>query len=120
MNITVEAQNVHLADQFRSQIEERIAEYSDPRDPVVSARATLTYNDNEVPPANVGIVMGLRKKDIVVSKAGETVDFALKSALDTAKREIRKHYDQRGERKFKHHPKEEQLKEFSTVPPESE
>jgi ribosome-associated translation inhibitor RaiA len=95
MNVTVEAQNVELAPQWKQQVEERLEAWSDPRDPVISARSIVAYKQAEQPPAEVSLVVNLRGRNVVVTKRADTVDAALKTAMDCVKREIRQHYAQR-------------------------
>ncbi len=110
MNLSVEAQNIELAPQWREQLEDRLNSLSDPRDPVISARSTFALNESEIPPADVRLVVGMKGKNIVVHKKGDNLEAALKTVLDTAKREIRRHYELRTERRTK------ELDRFSTSP----
>jgi ribosome-associated translation inhibitor RaiA len=97
MHVTLEAQNVDLAPHWKQQLEERLEAWSDPRDPVISARSIVAYKPTEVPPAEVSLVVNLRGQTVVVTKRGETVDAVLKVVMDRAKREIRQHYAQRSD-----------------------
>ena len=95
MNVTVEAQNIVLSPEWKRQVESRLSDLSDPRDPVIKARTICSYHQSQHPPAEVNLVVNLRGKNIVINKRGEHVDAALKKALDTVKREIRQFYDLR-------------------------
>jgi ribosome-associated translation inhibitor RaiA len=110
MNVSVEAQNVDLSPDWKLQIEDRLGELSDDRDPVVSARTTFVMHQNEIPPAHVTLVVGMRGKNLVAHKSGATMDIALKSTLDTMKREIRKFYEVRAD----HHKGE--VREYDEEP----
>ena len=95
MHFSVEAQNVEMDAIWKEQLEERLLTLNDPRDPVISARSTFAFHENQVPPANINLVIGMRGKSIVISKKGETFDIVLKAILDTMKREVRQYYDLR-------------------------
>lgn len=101
MKITVEAHNVELSSEWRRQVEERLNDLSDPRDPIVSVRSRFTFNQSEIPPAEVSLVCALRGKNIVATRRGDTVDVALKDTLDTAKREIRRFYAIRSDHRLR-------------------
>ena len=99
MNISVEAQNVDLAPHWKRQLEERLTDWSDPRDPVINARSTFCFRSQEIPPAEVTLVLSMRGKNIVVSKRADSIDAALNRVLDTTKREIRRFYDLRSDKR---------------------
>jgi ribosome-associated translation inhibitor RaiA len=99
MNISVEAQNLDLAPHWKRQLEERLTDWSDPRDPVINARSTFCFRSKEIPPAEVTLVLSMRGKNIVVSKRADSVDAALNRVLDTTKREIRRFYDLRSDKR---------------------
>ena len=99
MNISVEAQNVDLAPHWKRQLEQRLADWSDPRDPVITARSTFCFRSKEIPPAEVTLVLSMRGKNIVVSKRADNLDAALNRVLDTTKREIRRFYDLRSDKR---------------------
>ena len=97
MNISVETQNVDLSPEWRRKVEQKLDDWSDPRDPIISARSTISFKSGETPPAAVSLIVNLRGKNIVINKRGETVDVVLKNVLDTAKREIREFYKLRSD-----------------------
>lgn len=99
MNISVEAQNVDLAPHWKRLLEERLADWSDPRDPVINARSTFCFRSKEIPPAEVSLVLSMRGKNIIVSKRADSIDAALNRVLDTTKREIRRFYDLRSDKR---------------------
>lgn len=99
MNISVETQHLKLRDHWRDLLEERMSRVSDPSNPIVSVRATLAFHESEQPPGECRLVIGVSGKSIVVARKAETVDIALKNALDTAKREVRQYYDMRSSKK---------------------
>lgn len=93
MNVAIEAQHVDLKPSWKTQVEERLGDMNDPRDPIVSVRGTFSFHEGETPPAEVRLVMAVRGKSLIATKRGDTCDHALKLALDTARREVRKYYD---------------------------
>ena len=95
MHFSVEAQNVEMEPVWKEQLDDRLQTLSDSRDPVISARSTFAFHENQVPPANINLVIRMRGKNIVISKKGETFDIVLKAVLETMKREIRQYYDLR-------------------------
>lgn len=95
MYVALEAQHIDLHPAWKAQVETKLAELSDPRDPVVSVRGTFSFQKGETPPAEVRLVIGVRGKNLIATKRGDNCDVALKAALDTAKRELRKYYDVR-------------------------
>ncbi len=97
MKIMVEAQHVELSPEWKHHVGEKLSALSDPRDPILSARATFVYHEGETPPAEVKVLVGMRGKSLVAHKKGDSCDAALKTALDTSKREIRKYYDMRSD-----------------------
>ncbi len=99
MNVAIEAQHVDMHPSWKSQVETKLGELSDPRDPIISVRGTFSFHQGEKPPAEVRLVMAIRGKSLVAHKKGDNCDVALKLALDTAKRELRKHYDLRSSHK---------------------
>lgn len=101
MNVSFEGHNIDVLPEWKRQIEDRLAEWSDPRDPVIKARCSVSYKATEIPPAETSLVVTLRGRQIVVTKRGEHVDAALKQVIDTCKREIRQFYDLRSN----HRPK---------------
>lgn len=113
MNVTVEAQNVEMSPSWKAQVEERLRALSDPRDPIISARAICSFKPKEKPPAEVSLVVTVRGKNIVVSKKGEHIEGALKRSLDTLKREVRQFYDLRSTYRTGQMPSREVI-----VPPE--
>ena len=92
MHISVETQNVDLSPEWKRKVESKLGEWSDQRDPIISARSTISFKSTEIPPAAVSLIINMRGKSIVVNKRGETVDATLKAVLDTVKREIREFY----------------------------
>jgi ribosome-associated translation inhibitor RaiA len=101
MNISVEAHNIELSPEWKKKLEARLDDLSDPRDPVISARATCTFNPGQQPPAEVNMVLKMRGKNIVINKRADHVDAALQKVLDTVKREIHQFYDMRTEHRVR-------------------
>ena len=101
MHFSVEAQNVEMEVIWREQLQDRLHTLNDPRDPVISARSTFAFHENQVPPANINLVIGMRGKSIVISKKGETIEIVLKAVLDTMKREVRQYYDLRSSHRLR-------------------
>ena len=114
MNVVVEAQHIELSPEWKESINEKLSALNDPRDPIVSVRATFSYNEGEVPPAEVKLVMGMRGKSLVAHKRGDACDSAMKMALDTAKREIRKYYEVRSD-----HRNDVGVKDLEALPSET-
>ena len=116
MNIAVEAQHIDLSPEWKKNVAEKLSALSDPRDPIISVRATFLFHEGEVPPAEVKLVMGLRGKNLIAHKKGESCDAALKSSLDTAKREIRKYYDLRSDHRNDVGVKDLEIDESKPIP----
>ncbi len=102
MHVSFEGHNVDVLPEWKQHLTERLGELSDPRDPVINARCSVSYKASEIPPAESSLVVSLRGKQIVVTKRAEHVDAALKLTLDIAKREIRQFYEQRSDYRPKH------------------
>lgn len=101
MHFSLEAQNVEMDPIWKEQLEGRLHALSDTRDPIISARSTFAFHENQVPPANINLVVGVRGKSIVISRKGGTFDVVLKAVLDTLKREVRRYYDVRSSHRLK-------------------